>query len=224
MKCSATEILRDATLTVAFSFEDNLLDSGPMGINGSGVNVGYASVGRLNRSLALLVNQSYVQATGLVLFGTVGQPYSFAIWIRPTVVDRGTIIHVSELPSGLGWCVPMLGFTSASTIGVQGWNGSPMTLTGPPAVVNVWTHLAVTYSPASGLRLYVNGTQWGAASSTYSYAAAGYPVTATLGQPLTGIVCSAGNINIGQYFGYMDDFELYSRELTASFVLGLANS
>ena len=222
---SATEILRDATLTLAYSFDGNLLDSGSLGINGSGVNFAYASVGRSNLSLTLLSNQSYVQATGLVLLGTNGQAYSFAIWIRPTVVNRGTIVHVSGSPLGLGWCIPMLGFTSASAIGVQGWNAGPVLLVGPTVVANVWTHLAVTYSSSNGLRLYMNGTQRGSASASYTYTAAGYPVSLTLGQSLSGTgACSTGNISMGQYYGYMDQFELYSRELAASFVLDLANS
>ena len=118
----------------------------------------------------------------------------------------------------------MLGFTSSGAIGVQGWNAGPVTLTGPAAVANVWTHLAVTYSSSNGLRLYVNGTQSGASSATYSYTAAGIPVTLTLGSSLNGTsFCAPANIVKGQYYGYIDQFELYSRELTASYVLGLAN-
>ena len=221
---SATEVLRDATLTVAYSFDGNLLDGGSLAINGSGVSFSYFNSGRVNQSLALLVNSSYVQATGLVLLGTSSQPYSFSIWIRPTVVNRGTIINVSGTAAGLGWCIPMLGFTSAGGINAHGWNSSPVTLTGPTAVTNVWTHLAVTYSPVNGLRLYVNGTQWGPGSAPYNYTAANVSVTLTLGSSLNGTgICTTGNITAGQYFGYLDQFELYSRELTASYVLGLAN-
>lgn len=224
LKCSATEILRDATLTVAYSFEGNILDSGPMGINGSGASFSYFNAGRVNRSLGLLVNASYVQATGLVLLGTSSQPYSISIWIRPTIVNRGTIMHVSGVRTGLGWCIPMLGFTSAGAINAHGWNGSPVVISGPSVVANVWTHLAVTYSPSNGLRLYVNGTQRGASSAPYGYTAANLPVTLTLGSSLNGIgFCSPGSITMGQYYGYMDEFQLYSRELTASAVLDLTN-
>ena len=219
---SASEVLSDATLTVSYSFDGNLLDSGTLAINGSGTSFSYSTIARSNQSLALLLNPSFVQAIGLVLLGTSGQAYSFAIWIRPLVVSSGTIVHVSGSPSGLNWCIPMLGFTSSSAIGVQGWNAGPVTLTGPAAVANVWTHLAVTYSSSNGLRLYVNGTQSGASSATYSYTAAGFPVTLTLGQSRSGTgTCSTGNIVMGQYLGYMDQFQLYSRELTASFVSSL---
>ena len=209
---------------MAYSFEGDLLDSGPLGINGSGTRFSYFNAGRVNQSLGLFVNWSYVQATSLVLLGTSSQSYSFAIWIRPTVVNRGTIIHASQLRTGLGWCIPMLGFTSAGAINAQSWNAGPVVISGPTAVANVWTHLAVTYSPSNGLRFYVNGTQWGPGSAPYGYTAANLPVTLTLGSSLNGTgFCSSGNIIMGQYYGYMDEFVLYSRELTASAVLDLVN-
>ena len=225
MNRSASEVLREATLTIALDFDGNLQDSGPLLINGTGVNYAFASAGRSNRSLALLVSQSYVQATGLVLFGTSSQSYSFAVFIKPSVVTQGTILHVSGLATGLGWCIPMLGFTSAGAITAHGWSPGGVSLIGPAIVVNQGTHVAVTYSSTNGLRLYVNGTQSGSSSSAYTYSAAGIPVTATLGSSLAGTsICSAGNIVMGQYYGYMDQFQLYSRELIASFVATLASS
>ncbi|CAF4745954.1 unnamed protein product, partial [Rotaria magnacalcarata] len=71
----------------------------------------------------------------------------------------------------------MLGFTSSGNVGVQSWNGNSVSITGPVVTTNVWTHLAVTYGPSNGLRLYVNGTQYGSASGSYTYQAAGTPVS-----------------------------------------------
>jgi hypothetical protein len=195
-----------------------------LGINGTGMNYVYSGSGRINRSVSLLTNPSYVQATGLVLLGTPAQSYSLSIWIKPTVITSGTIIHVSALSTGRGWCIPMLGFTSGGAIGVVGWNGSSLSLTGPTAVANVWTHLAVTYSLTIGLRLWVSGVQYGSALGPFSYAATGSPVIVTLGSSLTGInYCPSGIITMGQYQGYMDEFQLYSRELSASDISNLAN-
>lgn len=223
---SASEVLREATLAVAWNFDGNLQDSGPLLINGTGVNTLFSNTGRSNMSLSFTVNQSYVQASGLVLFGTSSQPYSFALFIRPTVVTRGTILHVSASPTGAnGWCIPMLGFTSTGTISTQSWNAGQVNINGPSIVTNVWTHVAVTYSPTNGLRLYINGTQFGASSGAYGFTAANTPVTIALGSSRDGINwCSAGNIVMDQYYGLMDQFQLYSRELTASFVATLANS
>ena len=220
---SATEVLTYATLTVSYSFESTLLDGGSLGINGTGSSISYGT-GRVNQSLALLGSSSFVQATGLVLLGTQGQAYSLAIWIKPTSTAGGTIIHVSQFASGVGWCIPMLGFTSSGNVGVQSWNGGPVSITGPIVTTNVWTHLVVTYGPSIGLRLWVNGVQYGAASGPYTYAAATVPVTATLGSSTGGMgYCSPGVITLGQFHGYLDEFRLYSRELNATDVSRLAN-
>ena len=220
---SATEVLNYATLTVSYSFESTLLDGSSMGINGTGTTVSY-STGRVNQSLALLGTPSFVQATSLVLLGTVGQAYSLAIWIKPITTAGGTIIHVSSATSGLGWCMPMLGFTNTGYVGVQSWNGSSVSITGPLAVVNVWTHLAVTYSASNGMRLWVNGAQYGAATSGFSYLTAAVPVTATLGSSTGGTgSCASSVITMGQYRGYLDEFRLYSRELSSTDVSQLAN-
>lgn len=220
---SATEVLAYATLTVSYSFESTLLDSGPMAINGTGTSVSYGT-GRVNQSLALLGSSSFVQATGLVLLGTQGQAYSLAIWIKPTATAGGTIIHVSQFASGVGWCIPMLGFTSSGYVGVQSWNNGAVSITGPLVIPNVWTHLVVTYGSSNGLRLWVNGAQYGAASGGYTYTAATVPVTATLGSSTGGTGnCATGVITMGQFHGYLDEFRLYSRELSASDVSALAN-
>ena len=221
---SSTEVLNYATLAVSYSFESTLLDSSSMAINGTGTSVSYGS-GRVNQSLALLSTPSFVQATNLVLLGTVGQAYSLAIWIKPVTTAGGTIIHVSQLATGLGWCIPMLGFTSSGYVGVHGWySGGSVSITGPLVVPNVWTHLVVTYGSSNGLRLWVNGAQYGAASGGYSYAAAGAPVTATIGSSSGGMGnCASGVITMGQYRGYLDEFRCYARELSSADVSRLAN-
>ncbi|CAM4926973.1 unnamed protein product [Rotaria socialis] len=221
---NATQVLYEATLTFSYSFENNLLDSGTLGINGTGTTIAYSTSGRVNNCLSLLSNPSYVQVTNLVLLGTVGQPYSFSIWIKPNTVAGGTIFHVSSGTTGLGWCIPMLGFTSSGNVGVQSWNSNSVSITGPAVTTNVWTHLAVTYGPSNGLRLYVNGAQFGSASGSYTYQAAGTPVSLLLGSSLSGLgACASGVITMGQYNGYIDEFELYSRELSAANVYSLAN-
>lgn len=224
---SATDVLNYATLTVSYSFENTLLDASSMAINGTGTSISY-SAGRVSQSLALLVSPSFIQARNLVLLGTQGQAYSLAIWIKPTLTAGGTIIHVSQSTTGGGnsgnpWCIPMLGFTNTGYIGVQGWNNGPVSITGPLITANVWTHLTVTYGSSNGVRLWVSGTQYGAASGGFTYMAATTPVTATIGSSYNGTYCSTGVITMGQYYGYLDEFRLYSRELSASDISRLAN-
>ena len=222
----AEEVLREATLTVEYSFDNNtLLDSGPLGINGSGFNHSYTNSCRVNQCLALLNNPSYVQAEGLVLLGTISQSYSFSLWIKPINTTGGTIIHVSRSSTSLaGWCVGMLGFNSSGGILAHSWVGGLVAVPGPIIAANVWTHVAITYSSSNGLRLWINGTQYGSGSVPFNYDAAGVPVFATIGSCLSGCTCAAGTINRGQYYGYIDEFKLYSRELSSTDIYNLANS
>jgi hypothetical protein len=221
----AAEVLADATLTVYYTFDNSsLADSGSLHINATGAHYSYSSSGRVSLCLALINTPSYIQASALVLLGTPGQSYSFSIWIKPTVITNGTIIHVSSLASGLGWCFPALGFTSGGAIGVQGWNGSAVSLTGPTATPNVWTHLAITYSSSNGISFWVSGTQYGSASGPYNYSTPNSPVIVTIGSSLSGASsCPSTSIVMGQYHGYIDQFQLYSRELSASDITSLAN-
>ena len=220
----AEEILREATLTVEYTFDNNtLLDSGPLGINGSGSNYSYTNLCRVNQCLALLNNESYIQAKGLVLLGTSIQSYSFSLWIKPINTTGGTIIHVSQSSTGLGWCIGMLGFSNSSEIYAHSWRGVAVVVAGPMITANIWTHVAITYSAPNGLRLWINGTQYGSGSVAFNYDAAGIPVVATIGSYLGGTTCAAGAINKGQYYGYIDEFKLYSRELSAIDIHNLAN-
>ena len=221
---SSTEILREATLTVNYSFDnDSLLDDGPLGINGTGLNYTFSGSCRVKKCLSLLNNPSYIQAGNLVLLGTTNQSYSFSIWINPTIINKGTIIHASQNSAGNGWCVPMLGFTNSSAIGVQSWTGNIIDLTGPVAVANAWTHIAITYSATNGLCLWINGSKYGSGTVGFSYITPNVPVFVTIGSPVNGQGCFTSIINKGEYTGYIDEFALYSRELNSADINNLAN-
>ena len=212
-------------MTAALTFDNTLADSGPLGINTTGTGYSYSASGQHNQGLSLFGSLSYIQATGLTLLGTADQPYSMAIWINPTVVAGGTIIHVSGSPNGMNWCIPMLGFSNTGRIGGQSWNGNLISISGSFVAANVWTHLVLTYGPTNGIRLWVNGIQSGSGSGSFTYSAAGSPVVVTLGSSLSGTGrCATNTVTVGQYRGYMDDFQLYSRELSASDIFALANS
>ncbi|CAF0805088.1 unnamed protein product [Adineta steineri] len=224
---NATEILNDATLVVYLSFNgDTLLDSGPLKINGTGTNYSYTSAGRINQSISLSGSSSYVQVTGLTRLGINGWPYSFAVWIKPTSLAGGTIIHLSSRTDGAqigGWCLPMMGLTSSGQIAIDSWNSSNVPLTGPQAPLNIWTHVVTTYSPTSGLKLYINGTLWSSVGA-YTFAAGSIPMTITLGNSLLGTsTCNTATIQMGQFYGSIDEFYVYARELTTSEVTSLAN-
>ncbi len=221
-------MLDDATVIAKIPFDgDTLLDVGPLLINGTGIYYQYTSSGRVNQAITLSGMLSYVQITGLLRLGTNGWPYSVAIWIRPTTVAGGTIMHLSSRMDGAqtnAWCLPIMGFTSSGQIAINSWNNGNVAITGPSASLLVWTHVAATYSSTNGERLYINGSQYGSSSGGYTFAASGARMTITLGSSLFGTgACNTGTIQMGQYNGSLDEFQVYARELTATEVFALAN-
>ena len=157
--------------------------------------------------------------------GTDNQPHSFSLWIKPTNISGGTIIHVSRFVTGDGtWCFPLLGFSNSSNLIVQSWNSSSVTLVGPAVTINFWTHIAITYSTSNGTRLWINGNQYGSNSGAFNYTTLNVPVIVTIGSSLDGQnSCYSGGIEMGQYFGEIDEFQLYSRELSPTDINTLAN-
>jgi hypothetical protein len=151
-----------------------------------------------------------------------------ALWIQPSSVRGSTLVHLSTTTNGQGWCVDLLGFSSTGQIIATEWNPSPQQVIGPILPANIWTHVAVTYSSTHGTRLYVNGTLDGTTSSI-GYSASSQVNILTLANRLQGNLTSAGGTCNSQsivpdvYFGDMDEFRVYSRELNASDVYTLAN-
>lgn len=224
---NATEVLNDATLVAFLSFDSNtLVDSGPLLINGTGTSYSFSSSGRVLNALTLSNSLSYVQVTGLRRIGLNSWPYSVSIWIKPTSLAGGTIMHLSSRVDGAqpnAWCLPIMGLTSSGQIAINSWNGSNVPLTGPLVTANVWTHVVGTYSPTNGERLYVNGILQ-TSTGAYGFSAGAALMTLTLGNSLNGTVgCNTGTIQMGQYYGSLDQFYIYARELTASEVSALFN-
>ena len=123
---TAAEILRDATLTVYFSFDDNsTYDQGPLRINGSLVGNTTFVPGRVGQALEIQnVNQSYLRLPALVLIGTPNRSYSFSIWIRPKLQQKSVIVHASTSPDGAGWNLPFLQITATYELTAYSWSGS----------------------------------------------------------------------------------------------------
>ena len=225
---TAAEILADATLVVYYSM--NCLsywsiDSGPNQINGLAVGLSSGVGGRVGQSYLFNSTAAYFQVTSLLLLGYSYSPFSFSMWLRPiiSVTSNGTILHVSGANDGTGWCLQLIGFNSLGQITANGYDGSTMLqVAGPVLTVGFWVHIAYTYSQTNGLRLYVNGALYGR-TSVFVYAKPSAPLTVTLGQPLNGSYCARGNIQSGYYRGQIDEFGVYSRELSQSDVTALAN-
>ena len=221
---TADEILRDATLTVHFSFDDNsTYDQGPLRINGSLVGNTTFVPGRVGQALEIQnVNQSYLRLPALVLIGTPNRSYSFSIWIRPKLQQKSVIVHASTSPDGAGWNLPFLQITATYELTAYSWSGSTISAKGPVVPTNTWTHAAVTYSFSNGLKLYVNGTLSNA-STPFFYNASGIPINLLIGTLALGYGIGPASNNSDQYYGAVDELRVYSRELTAVDVALLAN-
>ena len=221
---TADEILRDATLVAHFSFDDNsTYDQGPLRINGSLVGNTTFVPGRVGQALEIQnVNQSYFKVQGLVLLGLSVRSYSFSIWIRPKVQQKSVIIHGSSFSNGSGWFIPFLHTTATYQLASYSWNGSVMAVTGPVIPTDSWTHAAVTYSFASGLKLYVNGNL-SDTSAQFSYDASGAPMYLFVGSLVSSVGWGVLSNNSDQYCGAVDELRVYSRELTTGDIVDLAN-
>jgi hypothetical protein len=120
--------------------------------------------------------------------------------------------------------MPFLGFASNGALQAQIVYGANVVLIADPTysvTTSVWSLVVQTWSPTNGLRLYVNNVL--VASHFYStYGASGLPDYITLGNALSGAgYCAAGNVNTSPYQGDMDDFRVYSRELSVDDVYTL---
>ena len=223
---TADEILGDATLVAYYTMDCTNVDSGPNHMNSTAVDLSQGDGGRVKESFLFNLHSSYFQVTQLLLLGEWYRPFSFAMWLRPVtlVTLGGTILHLSRDIDGTNSCAQLIGLNSFGQIVVHGLNTSGLVeLVGPVLKTAEWIHIVETYSQTNGLRLYVNGTLYGQ-SSPFSYAASGVPMTVTLGQALSGGEnCLHGTIRTGYYRGQIDEFYIYSRELSQAHVTALSN-
>lgn len=223
---SASEILWDATLTVFYSFEGNLLDRGPLGIHGNGTRIELFNTARFGRVLGLHYFPSYVQTRYLVSLGQHNQAYSYSLWICP-FQNGGTLIHLSNNQTDQIWSMPVLGLTLNNTIVAQACSASGrILLIGPRIHLMNWTHLALTYASSGILRLWVNGTEVASSTSSFTSVSAGMPLIGTIGfSPIPNATapCAGATVSMTQLIGFVDEFQIYSRALSSSEIVALAN-
>ena len=106
---SANEILAEATLIAAFTFNGNLLDSGPNRLTGTSPT-SFSNAGRLGQALQLTTTSSLFQMSGLTPSMTSSQPFSISLWLKPQVTLGGSSVLVL---SATNWCMELFGFTPA---------------------------------------------------------------------------------------------------------------
>ena len=104
------------------------------------------------------------------------------------------------------------------------WSGGVRTVFGPDlSTSSGWHRVVQTWSSTNRLRLFVNNTLVAVNTVPGSYSASSLPNNVKLGnRPING--CSQGSITPPYpYRGDMDDFRIYSRELTPDDICALYN-
>ena len=224
---SPCEILEKATLAAWFSFDASppLLDLGPNSVSSNGSNYNFVTGQSLQAISFTGSTSSYFQASGLLALGAANQPFSFSFWVQPQSLI-GTLVQLSTNASGTGMCASLLGFASnGSLIAQVRTNTSYVATSYTNLTLTDFSHVVETWSSTNGLRLYVNGYLVSSVPATSYLGTSVWTNYVTVGGCLNGCAsCSAvsGNqISSGPFTGAVDDFRIYTRELTAADVCTL---
>ncbi|CAF1190198.1 unnamed protein product [Didymodactylos carnosus] len=223
----ATEIFNDATQIFYFSFDQPspYYDNGPNRLNSTNQQNLVSAIGHINQSIRFSASSAYFQMFAFTSIGSPNtKPFTFAVWINPTSVNGGIIIHWSGSSAGNNNQQELLGFTYSGQIVAQLYQSSSVipVVSGPFVTVNTWNHLAYTFSTTNGVTLYVNGVSQGTSGAVSYYSnAGGAGIYITLGYSF-----GYSNNYIGNYpfQGTMDEFYAYRRELSSLEIAILANT
>ncbi|CAF1473614.1 unnamed protein product [Adineta steineri] len=212
---AANEILTDATLVAAYSFNGNLLDSSPNGLNGSG-SMSFSNSGRLGQALQFSNTSALFQSTGLTALKTLNQSFSISLWLKPQVTFSGSSVLVL---SSTNWCMQLVGITSSGALvfKINGMSSSAQNIS-----TTNWIHLAYTYSQINEARFFINGNLVGNLQALFT--PANSSVTLNIGgRPSTNPSCTSSSITSGFYQGLVDELKIFSRELSSTDIIALAN-
>ncbi|CAF1215252.1 unnamed protein product [Rotaria sordida] len=130
----------------------------------------------------------------------------------------------ARIGGSLGICLTMWGLTSSGAVSVNVMNSSNVATAATSSValpLNVWTHILQTSSPTNGNRLYINGVL--AASVAVSSGRAVGPYVFIGASPTGTNSCPVGSIVPGQFYGAIDEYRVFGRELTTADICRLAN-
>ena len=221
---SSCEILNIATLTTHFTFDNGLFvnNSGPNSLSARTQSAESIPLGRYGQGITFNGSiSSYFQASGLTNLGMPNKSFSISLWLRPSNLS-GVVVHVSAQPSGFqGWAVPFLIFAGNGSLVSVLYNGNSHGIIIDPALsvsTSVWSHVVQTWSPTNGVRLYINNVLLASRLSlAMTYGGNGASMYVTLGNALnaTGVLWMP-YANTSPYSGDMDDFRVYSRELSSA--------
>jgi hypothetical protein len=113
-----------------------------------------------------------------------------------------------------------MGFSSIGQIIVTARSNSSREVIGPVLPTNVWTHVVSTYSTTNGTQLYLNGTFING-TGPMNISASNQVNIITLVNSMNGS-CVSQSIVPSPYNGLIDEFRVYSRELSLCDIYSLA--
>ena len=197
-----------------WSFEGNLLDSSGNNNNGTATGTIAYAPGKFGQALDLSAGAGYVTIPNSPSLQT--QNFTVAYWAYlPYAQDPVIAIKCNPGFSGCAWQVNLSSFDDVNMnlqsclYTVPSCNYSPV-LT--PSPVGNWTHVAETYDGTT-LNGYVNGNL-----------VLTWTVSTSLGNEAGDIFLGAAPGNGGyQFYGLLDEVQIYDGALTAAQVYLLAN-
>ena len=226
---SACELLEEATLAARFEFDGGSPndDLGPNNLPGDGSQYTYVPSIRSPQAISFQgTNESHFVIEDVYALGIINQPFSIVYWIEPQALV-GAIVHLSSAADGRDWCMPYMGFNvNGSIFGEILGAGVNAIAADDLLPTQAWSHVAQTWSPTNGLRLYVNSTLVESNSTLTSNGASQVSMWVFLGSGVKGLnYCAKGAMPSKRPFaGAIDDFRIYSRELTVIDICTIQNS
>lgn len=163
-----------------------------------------------------------VRADGLVGIAIPDAPFTVALWAKPLALANVLVHLAADTSGGNGFCVPLLGHdTSGRLVGQIGFAPEPrsfLAATGPSLPLHDWSHVAITWSAESGVRLFVNGKLAASAAPTTDAErhrdAPAVPLYLFFGSD-NGGRCWSHAITAGDWNGAIDDLRVYDYAMTA---------
>ncbi|CAF0934434.1 unnamed protein product [Adineta steineri] len=209
----------DATIAAYYRLDFQwTLDSGPNGLNASGVDVNTIFGWRYD-ALNFNASDASFQANGFTALGTPQQAFSVALWVRAetrsgvflTVANPYTCLLVLGLQNDGNKIVAYLPNATATGAGVN--------IVGPQMPINAWTHVAFTWSSTNFAKLYTSAllANVGVDATTLNNVRGGNnsaPMTVTLGNYSGSANCQGiQGVNVSQTFmGSLDEVFVFARE------------
>jgi hypothetical protein len=123
----------------------------------------------------------------------------------------------------------MIGFNKNGSLTIQtlGKHGIyAISLVSTMLSLNAWTYMCMTYSLTLGIRLFVNGSLINYNNTFTDYSAGGQMSTIIIGTCSQPNACSTNQTKIVpfQFHGKIDEFKIFSRELSSIDVAQLMSS